>query len=282
MKNKLIKKTPIEERYVWFVNEREKIRIKKNKNLPKPWTDNETLQSYRFCNVRRMDDVVSQWLLNNWYMPYHDHRNMLLAICFGRFINRPSTLEKIGFPKAGWNPAKVAKKLRDIRDSGNTVFNSAYIVRGNNGIDKIASVVDHYCTPIYKSKIKLFTDSMKTSHELMHEQFGFGSFMAGQVVADARFAIKGTWGDKKYWAPPGPGSQRGINRILNYELHETWKIEEFAEEGLPQIIKLGSNCDKKLVKKMEAIDWQNTLCEFDKFERVLWNEGQMRRKYNGN
>ena len=32
MKNKLVKKFPIEERYVWFVNEREKIRIKKEKN----------------------------------------------------------------------------------------------------------------------------------------------------------------------------------------------------------------------------------------------------------
>ena len=73
-----MKKDP-KNRFLYWIKERESIRKKKEAGNPKPWTDDPILQNYRFCNVRRMDDTVSQWLLKNWYEPYFDHPNMLSA-----------------------------------------------------------------------------------------------------------------------------------------------------------------------------------------------------------
>ena len=51
--------TPLN-RLVYFITEREAIRLKKEAGEPKPWTSDPILQQYRFCNVRRMDDKVSK------------------------------------------------------------------------------------------------------------------------------------------------------------------------------------------------------------------------------
>jgi len=81
MKIEQVKKLDVQERWLYWIKEREKIRLAKDAGDSKPWTDDVILQSYRFCNVRRMDDKVSQWLLNNWYKPYRGHPHMLKACC---------------------------------------------------------------------------------------------------------------------------------------------------------------------------------------------------------
>ena len=57
------------DRLLYWVTERESIRIQRLQGKAPPWTDDPILRQYRFCNVRRMDDAVSQWLLTNWYTP---------------------------------------------------------------------------------------------------------------------------------------------------------------------------------------------------------------------
>ena len=98
------------ELFLYWIKERESVRRKKEVGKSKPWTDDEILQSYRFCNVRRMDDKVSKWLLENWYRPFYDHQNILLACSLGRFFNQPSTLERLGFP-VDWHPDQVGYLL---------------------------------------------------------------------------------------------------------------------------------------------------------------------------
>ena len=106
MKIEAVKKLSVSSRLLYWIQEREKVRQLKEAGAPKPWTDDEVLQRYRFCNVRRMDDKVSRWLFENWYQPNFDHPNMLLACALARFINLPASLEVIGFPTQ-WRPDKI-------------------------------------------------------------------------------------------------------------------------------------------------------------------------------
>lgn len=107
MKIQDVAKLSPQERLVYWIREREAIRLKKEAGQPRPWTDDEILDTYRFCNVRRMDDKVSKWLLENWYKPYFDHQNMLIAVALARFFNSVETLEYMGFPEKDWNAEKL-------------------------------------------------------------------------------------------------------------------------------------------------------------------------------
>src|SRR3990167_10684356 len=105
-----VKKLSPMERFCYFIQERESIRLKKESGEPRPWTDDEIFLMYKFTNVRRMDDRVSQWLLKNWFLPYFDHKNMLTAVTLAREVNRIEVLEELGFPKT-WNPDRAEKIL---------------------------------------------------------------------------------------------------------------------------------------------------------------------------
>jgi hypothetical protein len=47
-------------RFVYFVGERETIRLRRESGQPRPWTDDPILAAWSFCNVRREDDRVSR------------------------------------------------------------------------------------------------------------------------------------------------------------------------------------------------------------------------------
>lgn len=273
-----IKTLSIEDRFIHWISEREKVRVKKEKGKPKPWTEDPILRRFRFCCPRRMDDKVSQWLLENWYKPYKNHPNMLLAVALARLLNLPSTLEHIGFPER-WSPGPLMKKLRKYRDSiDGPVFNAAYMVRGNNGLDKIESVVQHNVHPL--KGLEINTDSMKATWELVVASYGFGPFMAGQVVADLRWAVSGGWDDRLDWAAVGPGSARGLNRLLGNPLNQAVSQSKF-EELFPTVMKLVKRRIPSIYKRLEAIDVQNCLCEFDKYERTLFEGRRPKCLYPG-
>lgn len=275
---KQVKKLSPIKRLLYWISEREKIRIAKEANKPKPWTDDEILSSYRFCNVRRMDDRVSQWLFHNWYTPYKDHHNIVLAVVMARLFNNPQTLEHAGFPKV-WRPKALFNMLAFYRQE-NKLFNAAYIV-STNGIemDKLEYIINKVLWPLAGYKCH-FHNSMEQEWKALHMFNGIGSFIGGQIVADLRWAVTGQWSDKHTWAPMGPGSKRGMNRLLGRDIKTPIKQDYFCEllqdvydrvkDDLPQI-----------GKRLELIDIQSCLCEYDKMERTLFEGRRPKQLYDG-
>lgn len=272
-----------------FIIEREAVRLRKESGALPPWTLNPILAKYRFTNVRRMDDLVSRWLMDNWYRPHFDHPAMLPAVALARFFNKPQTLQQITpyvFYKKnsmrGIEWGSIIKTVRDIKSMGLKVFNAAYIVSGGGGgADKIESVVTMFSRPL--ANLKLDTSNMKNTHETLCSSFGIGSFMGGQIVADLRWAMKGTWEDRYQWAPKGPGSARGISRIL---YGPDWLAQSNKMNQGKFIEALGwlmAECTPALpteiTGRMEAMDWQNCLCELDKTERMYNGEGRPKQLY---
>lgn len=280
-----VRKLTPAERLLYWIREREAVRLGKEAGLPPPWTDDPILQSWRFCNVRRMDDHVSRWLLDSWYRPYLGHTNMLYAAALARFFNLPRTLLmiessvfRVGLPD--WGEIKRAVRHAKGRGGG-PVFNAAYMVRGNDGSDKVTSVVDFNVRPLAKDPPVVDPSSMRNTWAALACRYGFGSFMAGQVVADLRWAVPGTWADRDVWAPLGPGSRRGLNRLLGRDPNTPVSQREFVRE-LHTLIRLCyAGLPAPVVTRLEAIDFQNCLCEFDGYEKVLWGQGRKKRTYPG-
>jgi len=279
MKISDVKKLTTQKRFLYWIKERESIRKKKEAKKSKPWTDDEIFVTYKFCNVRRMDDRVSQWLLKNWFIPYYDHPNMLTACTLAREINNTDSLEEIGFPNS-WRPKRVQKILESRVERGLKVFSGAYMITGTLGGTKIEQVVNKVVTPIHKSKIKLNKNSMQESCTMLLPFAGFSHFISGQVIADMRQSSEGHWSDAKEWAPMGPGSKRGMNRLLGNDKDKPMKQDVFLG-FLKDVIELVEKNLPEIALRLEAIDVQNCLCEFDKYSRTIFGEGRPKSKYPG-
>ena len=86
---------PCVEDILYWVAEREAIRIHKLNGIDRKfWTQDPILQKYRFCNVRRRDDRVTQWLIHNLYDQYEygkDEDLWFIAV-IARYVNWPPSL----------------------------------------------------------------------------------------------------------------------------------------------------------------------------------------------
>lgn len=268
-------------RYIYFIKERESVRVKKKEGKSKPWTNDIRLQQYRFCNCRRMDDKVSTWLYESWYKPFFNQPSMLMNVILARLINKPETLQYVGFQKQ-WSSYYALTKLKNYRDTGATVFNGAYIV-STNGLsgDKLDVLFTNLIGPIVKNPPKLDTSSMEKSVSKMTEYWGLSGFLAGQVVADLRWAMKGTWADRNTWASVGPGSRRGMNRLLGRDVDAGMNQDTFISHLIEVVKVCKKNLPLSIHGRLEMIDWQNICCEYDKSERILWGEGKPKQKYQG-
>lgn len=273
------KLTPLE-RLEYWIRERHNIFLKRRAGRPKPWTDDEFLQGYRFCNPIRMNDKVSRWLLDEWYTPFRDHPNMLVAVTLARHLNNIETLTAIGFPE-DWCPNKLQAKLEQRAKEGLKNYSAAYMITARYGRNRAPETkpyqtVWRVCNPVYESRLEIERFSMERTWANLQQFDGFSSFIAGQVVADLRWALTGDWQDRNSWAPMGPGSKRGVNRLLGRPPEQRLDQGEFLKHLLATWGRL-----KKRLPPMEAMDFQSCFCEFDKYERLLWGEGRPKQRFQG-
>lgn len=280
-----VKKLDPFERLVYWITERESIRLKKEAGEPRPWTDDDILNTYRFCNVRRMDDRVSQWLLKNWYEPYRDHKNIVLACVLARHFNQPSTLEAIGFPEV-WNRQTVGRMFERVEKLRleRAVFNGAYMIRaGSDWSNKVEMVFYETVQQFVPQLSDLVFHSVESAVTCFSCYRNLGTFMAGQIVADLRWATSWRFKDRLRWAAIGPGSRRGMNRLLGRDIKSFMGQEEFNHWfGTEVLENVKSLIPRSISKRLEAIDYQNCLCEFDKYERTLFDGRRPKQLYKTN
>jgi len=283
--------------FVYWIKERESIRVKKEQGLPKPWSDDPIFQTYKFCNVEREKDTVSIWIKENWIDPYKDHPNLWFAMIVARLFNWPPTLEIIGFPLINFEILRPLwrDQLKKYRELGNKVFTGAYLV-STNGVkmDKIDYILDRVLTPIWEkgrapivgliafegksNEINVKQESLESYWNYLRQFDGLGSFMAGQVVADLKYTPL-LWNatDWHSWAPLGPGSIRGLNRYHGRRVDMSLR----QDQGLLEINEQRLLIEKVLGSFLPAHNIQNCNCEFDKYLRVKNGEGRPRSHYPG-
>lgn len=282
MKIEEVRQLSTVDRFLYWIRERERVRVAKDRGKPKPWTDDPIILRFKFCNVRRMDDRVSRWLMENWYEPFYNHPNMLTACTLARQLNNTESLEAVGFPKK-WDPKRVQNILDERVKNGLKNFAAAYMITGTLGGTKIEQVVWKVVTPIHQRPPKpLITASLEELHASLTPFAGFSGFIAGQVAADLRHGLSGSWIDAKYWAPMGPGSKRGLNRLMGQPKDAKINKKEFPQLLRDEVISLCKTyLSRTINNRLEAIDYQNCLCEWDKYERTLWGEGRPKQRYQG-
>lgn len=200
-----------------------------------------------------------------------------------RFVNHTDTLDDLGFP-AVWDAKRFIKVLEFRKKRGEQVFTGAYLItsNGHKG-SKIEHIANRVLTPLWEDRNKLrpfFGEELQHYAEKLQPYQGLGGFMIGQIIADLKYAQLHTAPDWDTWAISGPGSRRGMNRVIGKPLNFHMKEDEWHA----RLIDLRRAVNKTIgghMRGVHAQDLQNCLCEFDKYERVRLGEGRPRSLYPG-
>ena len=107
---------------------------------------------------------------------------------------------------------------------------------------------------------------------------GLGSFMAGQIVADTKQAHS-PCSDWWTFAASGPGSMRGLARVMGRPITYQWSEAEWREAIGDLHEKHELEIEAAAGGRLCRQDLQSCLCEVDKYERVRLGEGTPKRRY---
>lgn len=265
--------TPEETLHYW-IEERLRVMEFHDTGEEKPWSADPVFQTTYFCNVRREDDKVTKWIRRVF-----DNSDRMCAasnMMMARLVNKPESLEKLGWPWYDFHPRKWHEVM-----SKKGAWGGAYIVSTNGRAmpkhEYISDVLDSAWRHNEKWGSTIGRGTLSGAHSAIQAVQGFGSFLSAQVVAD----LKNTKGhplaeapDWYLWSAHGPGSLRGLGWYFDTKVTPT-----LYEDAMRQVwADLPDNLKKEVMCRQNL---QNCLCEFDKYMRVSTGTGRSKRKYHG-
>ena len=284
-----VKKLPPLERFLYWVRERQQILLKRQVGLPKPWTNDTVLQSYSFTNVRREDDRVTKWFRDNVRDRLRNDPKVVFAVLAFRWFNLPTPtgeyLNSHGYLE-DWNLPKVIAGLTEFKNKGLKVFTGAFNISNSGSSDpKINRVCEAYIQPVWDNGshhlyAKILGKKLAEAFRVLQDLPGLGGsgFMAAQVICDLAYThVLENAPDWWTWCSWGPGSKRGMNRVLGHPVDYNLGQQRWKQ----QLDNLQILIEQRLGLKLHARDVQSCLCEFSKYECGLWGDGNVKRRYPG-
>ena len=277
----MIKRQEIYDLYWYFACERQNIFIKKLNGEPSPWTTDEILQNYKFCNSYRVNDRVSQYLLKNviYNGKKYSNDDMLFRILLFKLFNKESTWELLldhfqDITLKTFNKEEYSKVLENAISSGIKIYNDAYISCANKAFGYDRKHDNHLellnkmfnIDKMQKKIIKCKT--MKEGFDIIKSYPLIGNFMAYQLVTDINYSEVVNWREDEFTIA-GPGSLRGIKKcfIDKGDLSNEDIIRYMYEHQDKEFKRLNLNFKRIENRPLQLIDCQNIFCELDKYCR---------------
>lgn len=291
------KREDIYDLYWYFACERQNIFWKKKNNSPYPWTKDEILKKYKFCNSYRVNDRVSQYLLKNviYTKKEYSKEDTIFRIVLFKIFNKESTWEVLvnnfkDITIENFEFFKYSKVLTKAKEK-ESIYNDAYIScatkyfgyekKHDNHLALIEKMfkIDKIQEKIIKSK------SMKEAFEILKSYPLIGDFMAYQLITDINYSDATDFKEDEFTVA-GPGAKRGIDKcFLDKGKMKYEDIIRYMYENQEQEFKRLKLDFKKLGnRKLQLIDCQNIFCELDKYLRekkpdIKSNRTKIKKKY---
>jgi 5-hmdU DNA kinase, helical domain len=293
MKKPPIPRPEIYDIYWRFAARRQQAFERRIANELPPWTDDPIIQSFKFCNVFRAADRVSQYLIRHIAYDHDDCSvdDRLFQILAFRFFSKIATWDTVR-DYLGHSPTledlrsgAFGSAIEEARKRNGSIYTGAFILCASNAYGKPAKHLNH---------IELFRHmflreqvacritgarSLASVYEILHEYPLIGDFMAYQIAIDLNYSSHVNFSEDDF-THPGPGAIRGLRKVFetlgDFTPAEAilWMVDRQEEE----FRRLGLKFDGLWGRRLHAIDCQGLFCETDKYCREAAPELRSARK----
>jgi hypothetical protein len=270
------------ELYWYFASERQRAFERRVAGQSCPWTGDPILQTYKFCNVYRAADRVSQYMISE--VCYHDEpcvpEDRLFQIVAFRtfskietwrsvraFLGRYPTLDDLG-------DGSFTKALDRTKKKNGRLYTGAFILCATDAYGQSCKHLNH--VELFRhmflhdalGKRLLEAKLFREVYELLHEYPLMGDFMSYQTAIDLNYSDLIDFSENEF-TQPGPGALRGIRKCFEnlggYTPTDVvmWMVERQERE----FARLGLSFNGLWGRPLHAIDCQGLFCETDKYCR---------------
>ena len=273
--------TQVYDTYWRFAAARQAIYIRRLANPIGPWSNDPILNGYRFTNVYRISDRVSQYLVREvQYDPVRPaspvevfFRTLLFKI-FNR-IETWETLERELGPIV-WRSTplhRIVKVLDDEIQQGRPVYSAAYIMpppslgherKHANHLALLNRMMEDRLADQLAS-----ARSLQAAYEMILAYPGIGPFLAFQYCIDLNYSTLMDF-DEGDFVVAGPGALDGIAKCFGGVQPESSSavIHWMAERQEDEFNRLGLTFPSLFGRRLQPIDCQNIFCEVAKYARL--------------
>lgn len=237
-----------------------------------PLSSDPIFLKFKFCNVYRASDRVSQFLIKNviYDGKKRNKRETLFRIFLFRLLNKIETWEKLGEVNLS-SLNEIDQKLDTFKKEG-PIYGNAFILCANKVFgfeEKHKNHLKLLEEVFVKNKNRKILNS-KSLRELflnLRELPLIGDFMAYQLAIDFNYSPIFNF-DENDFVMPGPGAKRGIEKAFGKTKDYEKIIMEMVKNQDREFGRLGLDFKNLWGRPMKAIDVQNWWCETDKYCRV--------------
>lgn len=287
----IVPRQEVYDTYWYFAAERQRIFESRISGEQGPWSDDPIFQTYKFCNVFRAADRVSQYMIRTvCYGEEATEADRLFQIVAFRTFSKPATWEALRLHLGHYplledlRSGAFERVLTELRERGDRIYTGAFILCANDAYGRRIKHLNH--VELFKHMFLLDDGvSQLLAARSLRELFGilrqyplFGDFMAYQTAIDLNYSSLFNFSENDF-TRAGPGALRGIAKVFfdtggrSPEEIILWMVERQEAE----FARLGLIFNGLWGRQLHAIDAQGLFCETDKYSRLAFPELRVQR-----
>lgn len=271
------------ELYWLFASRRHRAFEARLKGESLPWSDDPILQTFKFCNVYRALDRVSQFLIREvayGTAPVNSPHDRVFQIVAFRMFSNIRTWEELT-RRLGGKPCiehlrsgALLRELNQIKEQFGGLYTGAFILCANKafGFDEKhknhEALFRHMFLEQRCAERVIEAPNLQALVALLQSYPLMGPFMAYQTAIDLNYSELINFSENDY-VQAGPGALRGLKKAFvdlgDYSPAEAilWMVERQDQE----FARLKIEFSGLFGRPLHAIDCQGLFCELDKYCR---------------
>lgn len=280
---KSLRTAPAFDLYWRFAVERQRVFFERTAGGSPPWTDDPVIGAYRFTNVYRAADRVSQFLIRHViYEGDQSAEEIFFRTLLFKLFNRIGTwkLLQTNLGALSWkrfNADRYKAVLDRAMGAGQRIYSPAYIMpcpafgatkKHTNHLLLLAQMMKSGVPGQVAS-----ARSLRQVFEILRALPSLGNFLAFQFTIDLNYSELTDFSEMDF-VVAGPGASSGLRKCFpdSAGLSDEDLIREVTHAAEREFRRRDLRFQTLWGREPQLIDCQNVFCEIDKYTRVALPE----------